>query len=626
MSWSERLRGVEHRFSRMAWLPPVAVVVISFAWLWVSRSALVTNFDTARDWTQAVACANGDEAACRGTFATWFHGVAHGALWIRFLALGHRLDLSVAALQGLTLLFIAIGAGFVTVTARKLVGVVGAMAAGLAYAYFSLPTIQAYQFWNPTLLPLPIAIFTWALVDHARTGRATTGVVAAIAAAVSCDLHLVCTSLVPLLLVVNVASARRLGLANVLVLLAFVLPLWFAAPNTWANNLEVLDERAPALLGVVLPLATAVGLVLRGPSRKVGPGVRSAVVLGAMSAWFVVATWNGGLVGRYLAPALPAAAIGLGWFFQRMPLDWRGIARVCVGVWVITTVPKHAGLGRRPEAGRWTLEDISRIGAALAENRWGGPSLWQRIGGLEGDELATLVAISREHPSPAEGSMTITRVGRSELPPQAPTGWKVVELEGGDVAVLQPIRSALVRDQVEVCSFVEERMHACERGPFVPDASVFQFPPLQALFGAVLPADDRFRLEFRFEIDGTGMATPHVVEIVDADPHWRITKIEGVSFEGELPARRVTLRPSTGKGRIVFARGRSRRRHSQLESGRRGGSGGARDGRVLRQLERFSSQLMATRYRNGPARFVPAPTPTRRIATFGASPPLRAEL
>ena len=212
-----------------------AVGAISLAWLLALRSPLFVNYDTARDWLQAIACAEGNAEACGGTPPIWFFKLSHGALWIRFLALGHELELSAPEMQGITLFFIAVGAGLVTDAARRVMSAPGAVMAGLVYAPLSLWVIQQDHFWNPTLLPLPIALFAWALLDHARTGRVGTAILAAIALAACCDLHLVSLALAPLFVIASVASARRPWLVA-LPIVTFGFSLWIAAPQTWAAN------------------------------------------------------------------------------------------------------------------------------------------------------------------------------------------------------------------------------------------------------------------------------------------------------------------------------------------------------------------------------------------------------
>lgn len=560
MSWSERLRRLDDICrSRGFWLLGVVVTAVSSIWLFATRYALITNFDTARDWNQAVSCANGHASFCEGTPEIWFHGFSHGALWIRFLGFGHRLDLSVAALQGLTLLFIAVACGFITNAARHWMSVLGAVVAGLVFAPLSLSVTQAYVFWNPTLLPLPLAIFAWALSDHVRTGRAATGIAAAIALGVSVDLHLVCVVLVPLLFIANVASVRRLGVSNALAMFAFGLTLWLAAPNSWARNLEALDRltMGPVLVGALLPLATVIGLVVRGRWRGAEPSSSVALLVGAMMTWVVVLYASEGLwIERYVAPSLPAVALGFGWLFGRVRFDWRSLARLTIGMGLLwkTDVVRAGSFVPAPD--QWTLEDVSRVARALAEKRWGGPDLWTRVGGLGENDLATLVALSKPHPSPPDGSVVIARTHRSALPTEPPPTWEIVELEAGHVAILEQVASAVSRERVEMCSVVEGRAPFCKSEPLVPDPSVFEFPLLRRVFGEVVSKEitEPFRLEYWLDLDTGKIDAPSIVAIVDEDEDWKITAVRGVGYDGELPGRSVKLLPGSGRGRIALAR------------------------------------------------------------------------
>lgn len=160
-----------------------------------------------------------------------------------------------------------------------------------------------------------------------------------------------------------------------------------------------------------------------------------------------------------------------------------------------------------------------------------------------------------------EGELSIARMRKSELPATLPRGTHLVELEDEYVGVLLPLRRAVEMDDIEVCTAFDgtDADRRCRSASLPDDPADFEFPPLQRSLADLLPKDDApkrnqaLSVEYHFDIDASRLEASRLVEIVDLDPGWQITAIEGVEHVAALPARRVMLRPGPQQGKLVVA-------------------------------------------------------------------------
>lgn len=537
------------------------VALATFPILMMGRPELFADFDTARDMLQAAACANGNSELCSGTPATWAGGFAHGSLWIRFLAICYRLDISATAIHAVTLAFIAIGAGVTAHIAHQHVGRGAALIAGATFLPLSLWVTQTYIFWNPTLLPLPAALFVWALLEHARRGRTRTAALAAVFLALAIDLHLVCLVLAPLLLATTVASARRPLLALSASFAALGLALWLDSAGTWSHNLAVLHEKKLHWLLDVGPLvSTVIGLAARPYWLRLDSPLRAKLLLAVMASWTVVPWLAGQPAGRYFAPSLPALAIGAGWLYQRVAAGLP-IARIAIPAALALSVD-YKGAPR--DDLQWSLGDISQLAPLAAKHAIGGTEVFYRLEGLPFATRASFAALTRPvAPDSREGSenLLVVRVERASLPSRVPDDWTVVDLTETQAAVVRAIQPWLSRNPLRACfrELAEGAAADCGEASLDTRPTAFDYPPFSQVWD--LFSDDAlrantvgYRAEVWFDIDARGKGAAHWLEVVDTEGDWRIGTVEGVSFEGNLPDKRVVIEAGSGRGKVALFR------------------------------------------------------------------------
>lgn len=544
---------------RRPWLFGSVVTLALFAWLAATRARPPVHPDTARDLLQAVACSNGALELCQRGPHTSFAG-HQGALWPRFLLLGHELRIPLTAMQLAVFAFIAIGAGMTGAATRRLFDdKLASLTASLAFIGLSLWATEYPLYWNPSLLPLPSAIFAWALLEHSRSGRSTTALIASFGLALSVDLHIVCLVFIPLLLVAVTASAKRPVFALALTFACFCLTVGIVSPVAWTMNLTAFEYAYGPALVMLIPIScVAIGLALRNRWLAFPVNRRSFFLVLVMVGWLAVPAMTGRWEGRYAAPSVPALSIALGWAQLRFRKRTRWALVGAAACWLAVLTSSFGAT--RHHTGSLSLLDIARLVPAIEKEGFGGDMAFFRVEGLAMDELSSLVALSRPA-APRSETLLIVEIERAKLPSPLPEEWTLVELDDARVAILR--RNAhpfLRREDVRICyaSRAPGSVGECMSSHAQRDGATLAYPPFPEFAYNYGPdkfaSFGDFRAELSIAIDTQGPGASHLIELFDTDEDWQIGAVEGVSFEGELPGRRVVVHASSGEGRLILVR------------------------------------------------------------------------
>jgi hypothetical protein len=257
-----------------------------------------------------------------------------GLLWIRNDA---------AFLGGFGAACEVVGAWFIFDAARRLVGTTGGIVAGLCYAASPILVLSTRLIWNPSLLPMMVAIGWWAAVRYSE--KPTTGRLIGTALAAGLMLPLHPTGIFPAAGVVLAAllarfpnvmqlaaaavvgalplaptlwrMTRRSGDVGTLgTLLTFPSDFFSTVPSIVALFLDfparLADDRVASTASASLYLLAAIGTI--GAVRAlVRPGRerRVFIALSITSVGYVVAAaiYSGGITWYYLLAFVPMCAL-----------------------------------------------------------------------------------------------------------------------------------------------------------------------------------------------------------------------------------------------------------------------------------------------------------------------------
>lgn len=551
--------------------------LVAFATLLVLvalRGEFPVHEDTTRDLLRAVACANGNAETCSQGAPASKLSLYQGALWTRFLTWMHLNGITPIQAHFLVLALISIGAGVVAIAAFRHGGRAPSLLAGALFAFFALPIIEYPSFWNPSLLPLPIALFSCALLEHGRNGQLASALVSAVMLAVCADLHVMCGVFALLLLATTILGAHRPAVAAPLVAIVFGLSLFILSPLVWKGNFHVLVSASwAAAAGFALPLFLFFTTLLRPRWLSLTQDTRACALLLTLTAWAFVPLLAGAWdAPRYLLPVLPALSIGLAWLaalsIARVPtpamrsqaLRSRALMRLsftlCVGLLACRFVVARADHWISTRTSVWTLSDIVHLSAALQARGLNSPKVFSRIQGLTQDALATLVALGDWTEGPSEEKLLVVKARRAALPQAIPDEWQVVELPNRQVAILRPLNFFLQLHTMRVCYFPDDFFLGCSEPLTSVDPSELDYPIFFNEFTlhsySRLSRASTFQVELRLSVDTGVEELTRIIELLDRKDEWLISSIEGIGFEGSLPSRRVVIHGGTGQGTITL--------------------------------------------------------------------------
>ena len=457
--------------------------------------------DTLQDLLAAKDCAELGACAARGSVSR-AGGLVNGAAFVHLLALGLPLGVGALWLAAWLLQGLAVG----VLASRSLTA--PALLLALLVALQAEPAL-----WNPTLLPLPTALLTVALL-RAR-GHAAAAAIGLLLWA-SVEAYTAALALMPAAAaVLALRSVPRAGVALAVCGAAMLLgsPAALGSAATGVGAAVVAS----------LPFAVVAPWLLRERLRRVATDAHLLAVLVALPVLASAGMASAGLFEpRYLLPAAPAAAMLLP-ELCRSRLRWLPVAAAALVLAVALPGRAERLEGR---AGAWTMPELERLGGVLAER--GVP--WSSLpGALQGPRCHQVLA----------GVALWLPLEEEHAPPRA------LQIVGpGDEPTLAPGRVALVE--------------GCEDARCSPPRPL----PL-GWFGArdhpaVVPQDlapDRWRLavrpgpEVQLELSSLGRACAWHATAAPGDPPLPATSLPlPPGAEGEILLERVD--PACGGDRL----------------------------------------------------------------------------
>jgi hypothetical protein len=432
------------------------------------------ELDTAADLLRAQQCVHGGACPRVGP-PTSLPGFLQGALWIRFLAAALAAGLGAVGTQLLVLALQALGAAVTYLSVRRFAPVGAALLAGGFFACEAPALVNYPTLWNPSLLPLPLAVFflaTLAIADGAGTAAAA---LAALALGLCVDLHVLCAILGPFLLFVVVAWSRRPPLTAALALPALVAPLAAFSDEAWRHNAAfALDSGAGLAIVATLFGAAAAAILLRRRLRALPPA-RALALLSTGACMYLCGALEllARLVGHristyYFAPALPAlacvsaaVAVAVAALPARLPRLGRPFAvrPELLGAAFLALAVAEQGReqatarerARTPSVSypEWTLAEVEALAGGLLARGIGYEALYQQLRGpyayslLAG--LGAYLPVETGEPREGVGEVLVLKAHPAELPDPLPPGFERLDLGDGQVAVLRRRRPSLHR-------------------------------------------------------------------------------------------------------------------------------------------------------------------------------------
>jgi hypothetical protein len=535
--------------------------------------------DTARDLLLARDCVDAGLCGMAGPRAS-FGGFTQGAIWIHLLELCRFLGLGLRGARGFVLFLDALSAALLYAAPRRLCGWAAGPAAGAIYLLVSGYCIELPILWNPSMLPLPLAIFYLCLSSLAFGGELQAAVAAGVALALSFDAHLVCAALVPFFLGAVVATARRPLFAAPLAVLAMAASSYASSRGAWVADLPLLLG-AKLLCGAALGAILLLGVSLRARAKLASPITRArATLVGACVYYGVVVValrlvTGHPLAPRYFAAVVPAAAI-LGGAILSGALRERKIPEVrpgrANGLVVVVGALIVALLGRLPsratDAG-WTALEVETLASSLYAEGWRYRDLELHLRGPDAHALLAALApygpgaAAPHAPSSISDDLVVAKVSRARLPGEIPSEWRLIDMGREWVAVTRRASSWLSLAELETCERTSSRTpQHCEPVNLVADADAQAatgtfasraYPSLDPRRGGFTSGDDGPPAPFHWSVAVKVHAEDEtrVLSVVEPRLPWRIEHLDGVRRRGSVPGGEVTL-GGPGEGSVVF--------------------------------------------------------------------------
>jgi hypothetical protein len=439
------------------------------------------------------------------------------------------------------------------------------------YLVASAYCIELPVLWNPSMLPLPLALFYVCLLSLATGGALLAALGAGVALAVSCDAHVVCAALVPLFFGVVVATASRPVVATLLAALAALVTSYVSSRGAAVANAPLLAA-AKIPCAAVLTGSLGVGLLFRARVRAARPVTRGrALVAGACVYLIAVIMAVSVVTGhpfapRYFAPIVPPLAIlggaflaGVSWpgrVTDRRPQSTNAVVLLSTLIVVVALCAPPRGKTT------WNAFDAEILATALYPRGWDYPELLRH---LRGHEVHALVAALAPYgPSPTgradpstHDDLLVLKVARARLPRDVPSAWNLIDLEDSMVAVTRSAPSWMDPSTLQLCGGPpDDAAPHCERVDLGASGAKATFaerayPTLGLTRRGELATALR---PFRWSVEAVlhSFLPARVLEFVDEAPTWRIERVDGLRHEGSLREDEVALEPAPGDGKIVF--------------------------------------------------------------------------
>ncbi|RJO65398.1 MAG: hypothetical protein C4523_16190 [Myxococcales bacterium] len=591
------LSGDERPRRRSALLAALLVVVAGFVLTMRTTDMSPLHYDSAKDLLIARDCLEHPDCPRKGPMSS-FGGYVQGGLWIYAIAAAQGTGLGTGGLLVAIVALIACAGGVVAyVGARRTNALAGFVAGGLWIA-LALRFSHFPWLWNPSLAPLPIALFYAALLYYLHRRQATRAALTGAGLALAVDAHLVNIMLaVPAAVACGTADRRwrHLAVFGVGTLAAMAI----LSSASLAANVRVViasDLAAPALIGLAACLAvggTLGRLAKRGPRMAREIAIVMASTLALFAALFAAGALFGRTVrGHYWLPLLPGAALFAG-SLVGFAAEWRpffnsrwtrllarglAVAAVCFLGWNGVLWRYFAAADESPRRS-WALVDVPVAAELLYGRHYRYADLRYRLQGT--DSYLLMVALGAYDPSPPAvagppaSDMQLLKIDkRSTEGVAAPEGMAVLPLPDDKALLARPVASWLDRRRLSVCYELLDAPAAppqCasvameDRTPLVDRSYMRRYEesnntPVMALRDKVLgAATGRVRMSFIIPLAAREPFGRRVVRLLEAPDHrgadeWRIAQVSGLAANGPLPSDRMTLDAGEAReGEIRFA-------------------------------------------------------------------------
>jgi hypothetical protein len=561
---------------------------LSAALLAVANPDAPVHQDTARDLLMARDCIDRGACAMHGATSTFLR-LEQGALWIHLLEILRLAHASVHAVTLAVLAWRALACAVLFVTARRFWGLGAGYVVAAVYLLLSVLVGSSAVLWNPSLLPLPLALCCAAVSALAAGGETAHAGALGAALALSIDSHLASVLLVPVVAGLIAALARRPGAGSGAALAACAITLVVDSPEATARNLGLARDSRFTLLALVVTFALA-GMAVRRPIAGVDRGQRVLIALLVLAGSAIVGlpllgqAFGHSLRDDYFELGLPFASLAVAPLVARA-VGWverRTRQRQSVAARLVFFAPAALGVfvlcqaHRRHLVSGWTMSGAEQVTRALnrADQHFGdwyahlrGPDVAGMLGSLAAFDSSSDAWSTMHADAP---DVALVRLPRQRFVAGAP-GWERIDLQGtDDVAVARTLPGFVDPARVRVCvspTGDDEGRTTCQNiaidanriyagGPLNLERRAYPgsgaIHELVRIGGGGAP----YGLSYELGLRAQPGEPPHVLCTAREDSgarHWHIARIDGASYQGSLPGDRVVLEPPRSPGTVVFA-------------------------------------------------------------------------
>jgi hypothetical protein len=556
---------------------PVGHGALTFVILWLAASTPTLHVDTVRDLLTARDCS--DLGVCHALGAgSSLDGFSQGSAWIGLLGIVQMLGGGIRAVQIVVILFESLGVAILSHVTARWISADHAAPAAAIFAYWLWMAANPALLWNPSVVPLPVALAFAGLVVGAHTGRIAPLALAGLSVAVATMGHVVCILLlVPLLLVAAIA-ARSVARALCAGALALVLPLVALSPAMLQLNVQAAVDRGWAWPGFACAITLLVGGFACRRRWAHLPAIAKTVIVAAACGGPVVAgiVWHviagrGLDVWRYTLPAAPAlswlggaaASCLLHAIGRKAESPVRTGGAVASGLALAVMLLPALLFPHRTSRRDLRFKDVDVVAprASAIRTSWDdlaiglqGPLCWDLAIGISVD--APIGERSRD--PGRQQAIRVLDFDRATSPLVGNAG-SIVDLAYGRAAAISPIDSWIRWAEAQVCRIRPGGNRTCnpirmptQTGSPIALHSLRVHPRVHDL-----ETRDGDIIEYDVPVRAASGEPERIIDVLGptgAPCPWKFTAIEGFESQDSLPSVSLHLLAPAGPARIRFAR------------------------------------------------------------------------